>query len=152
MSTVPWIATRDLKMGRKKLQARIGAPVVDGNAWRCDLALGKETAHACGEDALQALTLAVEKLRRMCSKHPGLDWLEMGVGLTRMIPIYLPPPALQRLEALVDKEERKWGRAMRAAAVKRVGRRAIERAERDAGGRAAERVAARAHTRVKAQR
>lgn len=78
---------------------------------------------------MQALTNATEKLRRMCLAHPGITWSgEFSVGgLRKAIPMVLDDAGVARIEAMIDKEERKYARDLRKAVAARVGKAALKK-------------------------
>lgn len=85
---------QDAQQGTQELIVQVGKPYQDNEGvWCCDFSLGAPVgvkAHACGEDAMQALLLSLVGIRAHLesAKHAGkVTWLgskELDLGLPRL--------------------------------------------------------------------
>jgi hypothetical protein len=101
---------------------QIGMPRQSGDAWVCPFEItglgSAKVAHGCGEDAVQALILALASIRAARDRSsPPLTWLSGDAGDTgfpRFVPDAFGIDFSRRIERLIDRETDRFGAALEA--------------------------------------
>ena len=120
------IAERVLvRAGRRKgqLTVRLGAPKKAQDVdWVCPYQIvglrDSKVGTAYGVDALQALMMALEKIRvRLEKAGSGYTWLggeEGDAGFPRLVPIYFGAAFATRINQQIDRELERFGKALKS--------------------------------------
>jgi hypothetical protein len=117
----PPIAERALvRAGRKgQLTVRLGAPKKAQDVdWVCPYQIlglrDSKVGAAYGVDALQALMMALEKIRvRLEKAGSGYTWLGGDAGFPRLVPSYFGAAFATRINQQIDRELARFGKALK---------------------------------------
>jgi len=119
------IAERALACGKRKRQltVRIGAPKkAEDVDWVCPYQIAglrdSRVEAAYGVDALQALMMALEKIRVRLERAGGnCTWVggeEGDAGFPRLVPSYFGAAFATRINRQIDRELDRFGRALKS--------------------------------------